>query len=330
MAASFIPRHRRPSRISHRADLEAVYRKKTPLMPPDSDTFYYNEAFTGEWIMPDDLLARLPSQLVDEVKTWQAAGAAVLTDLARYDNLEREAIIRGWPEQRNSHLSRTTSCASPAMLSPTSPVLPSPQGGFPLTMPKLPRRARKDSSMPAIADTPPFTPQDSGFGDQFITEAALGPTIHNEADLHRINSRLTTLSLRDADHKHTEPSPVTTPGSRRSSNGSQNLAQPAFDEAAWDVFINACKAELDHLRQETLVRFRHLGRGIDRLWQDLNSDSSQRIQVSASVEFVQWWKHMTEKAQQCEDEAKALELPDLEEVKMEREAQGLPFCASVL
>lgn len=63
MAPSFIPRNRRPSRISHRANLEANYRQKTPVMPPDGDTFYYDPAFTSEWNMPPDLWVRLPVQL---------------------------------------------------------------------------------------------------------------------------------------------------------------------------------------------------------------------------------------------------------------------------
>lgn len=178
--------------------------------------------------------------------------------------------------------------------------------------------------MPAIFDTPPFTPQDSNLSDQSIAEAVEAPAIHNEADLNQVNTRLADMELRNERVPH-ELSPITTPNSRRSCSISETPFQPVFDEAAWDVYVNSCKAELEQLRKETLVRFRHLGRGIDRLWHDLKSDASQHMLMGASMEFVSWWECVSGKAQQCEDEARLLELPDLEEVKMEREAHGLPI-----
>lgn len=330
MRPTFHARHRRPSRITHRADLEAeFYRRKTPNMPPDGDTFYYNQAFVCEWEMPADLWVRLPSQLTSELKAWQAAGAAVMTVLARYDNLELEALYRGWPEKMTNHLSRTTSYASPTLQSPISPALGSlPEDDvdkLPSLMAKLGHvRPRKDSTMPAALDTPPFTPQDSFEHEQAIYEAAAAPVIHDKADLDQVNCRLADMARRTSGARRYEQTPSATPSSRRGSAQSHTPMAATFDEAAWDVYINSCKAELEHLRSETLVRFRHLGRGIDRLWTDLKNDSSQHILKGASVEFVHWWRRMTEKAQEFESEAKALELPELEEVKLERIAQGLP------
>ncbi|KAL1301626.1 hypothetical protein AAFC00_005851 [Neodothiora populina] len=325
MYPSFIPRHRCPSRISHRADVEAAFqRKKTPVLPPDCDKFYYDQAFISEWSMPANLWIRLPTQLIEEVRTWQFAGAAVLTALARYDKLELESLTRGWPEKVNLHLARTTPPTSPAMQSPTSTILESPlEGSFAELLPlRSDFRLRKDSAMANMTDTPPIVPQNSGVGI-FTTESVAIPSSgHDHADLDQVNSRLTGLSKCYSDKKVFPPSPDATPNSRR---GSAVFQVPAFDEAAWDVYINSCKAELEHLRVDILVRFRHLGRGIDRLWTDLKNDSSSDLLMGASLEFVIWWKNMTEKAQQCEEEVKGLELPNLEEVKMERAAHGLPI-----
>jgi len=330
MRPAFTSRTRRPSRITHRAKLEAEYRKKTPAIPPDGDTFFYNEAFLCEWEMAPSLWIRLPAQLTSELRSWQAAGAAVMTVLARYDNLEREAPTRGWPERTNIHLSRTTSQASHSLASPNMPAVSSPsihdakarlslQTNFQLDVSK-----DKDGVTAVDLDTPPFTPHDNGLGDnERYEEATTGPIINNETDLEQVNSRLTAMALVSA-NKISEPSPMATPSSRRASGGSQASTNGTFDEAAWDVYLKACKAELDHLHGETLVRFRHLGRGIDRLWTELKLDSSQHILENASVEFVAWWKQMSEKAQDCENEVRALALPDLEEVKVERLAQGLP------
>lgn len=333
--SDFVPRHRRPSRINHRANLEAEFRKRTPAMVQDADTFYYNEAFTSEWAMPPDLWVRLPTQFTSEIKIWQAAGAAVMTVLTRYDKLELEATSRGWPEHKNAHLSRTTSCASPSVYSVTSPALSSttsPVLGSPLTEEvatlyrldtMFDQDTKFDRNKSAMIDTPPFTPQDSNLSEQLSFESEVGPTTNKEAYLDQVNSRLASMTFRSPEQYARELSPSPTPSSRRSSARSQTSAPVFFDEGAWDVYLNACKAELDHLRTETLVRFRHLGHGINKLWTDLKNDNPEHLLGNASAEFSIWWKRMSEKAQECENEAKALELPNLEEVKLERLAQGL-------
>jgi len=320
MHPSFLPRSRRPSRINHRANLEAEFRRreKTPVMAPDGDIFCYNHAFVSEWAMAADLWERLPAHLTSELMNWQAAGAAVMTVLARYDNLEKEAPSRGWPEKSHRHLSRTTSHTSPTPHSPVSSVLGSPPNNGIAIPPPV-------TTEFALVDTPPFTPKDSFTGDDYLNaekDAASG--IIDDAELDRINSRLASMYRRSSSTKMDQPSPSATPSLRRGSDESITSTYSFFDEAAWDVYINSCKAELDNLRCETLVRFRHLSHGIDRVWADLNHyDKAQHISAKASAEFVAWWKLMNDKAQDLETEAKALELPDLEEVKSQRLSQGL-------
>lgn len=329
MRPTFTSRTRRPSRISHRANLEAEFRrKKNPIMVPDGDTFYYNPAFLPEWSMPADLWARLPTELTTELGAWQAAGAAVTTVLTRIDQLDAEAHYRGWPERTMTHLSRTTSHVSPEMQSPILPRLDTLSEGkvspLPSCRAKLNVATGKDATpMSAILDTPPFTPQDSLVHHEFSLDPTVASTPNQDADLDQVSSRLANMaSLRSGDDKVLHMSPTMTPISRRSSAESESM-QPIFDESAWDVYINSYKAELTHLRREDLVRFRHLGHAIDRLWTDLEHDSGNHLLQGAGIEFVTWWKQMTDKAQEYESEVKMLELPDLVQVKLERVANGL-------
>ena len=328
MPVAFVSRHRRPSRILHRADLEESFRrKKTPVMVPDGDTFYFNQAYVSEWAMAPELWARLPSWLTSELPAWQAAGAAVLTVLARYDSLEREAPSRGWPEKTHSHLSRTTSHASPAIRSPIPPVIEAALSEGVDFLPPLQSKFRRDSkgTMPAAIDTPPFTPQDNTMGDQHHLDISATSLI-NDTALAQVNSRLSSMAITTAcdtsGRKVSEPSPSITPSSRRGSAESQSTVS-VFDEPSWDIYINSCKAELAHLRSETLVRFRHLGRGIDRLCVEMKAHTTQPMHVGIETEFRVWWKQMMDKALDYESEVRALDLPDLEEVKAERLAQGL-------
>lgn len=327
MAPTFVPRNRRPSRINHRAHLEASFRQKTPVMVPDGDTFYYDPAFISEWTMPADLWIRLPNELTTELRTWQAAGAAVLTVLTRYDKLEREGLSRGWPEHSNAHLSRTTSHASPVLNAGASPTFGSPLQEMVSVLQKLDtkpdRRSNKDTDTHAVIDTPPETPQVEASTNFPSFGSATEPSITTEADLDRVNSRLASMTYRSPPRQFAELSPSTSMSSRRSSAFSQTPVPATFDESAWDTYINACKAELDHLRGETLIRFRHLGHGINKLWNELRTDPSKHVLAGANMEFSAWWTRMSGKAKELESEAKALELPDLQEVRRGRLAHGL-------
>lgn len=339
------PPHRRPpwklSRASHRTYLEADFTrnpKPIPEVQADGDTFYYNPAFLEEWTVPEKLWVRLPTLLTDALGNWQAAGAAVCTAQSRIDKLDSESLHRGWPMKTHAHLSRSMS-ASSSLQSPVStghrdltslPPLQTSFGDISLD---------GNSMLPSAVETPPFTPKDSILGDEHIPDLASPAPIDNKTALHlqQINDRLASMARRsseDSPDLMTMPSPsmtplsrFTTPISRRTSSAvdTTGYAQPHFDEAAWDVYINSYSAELVHLRSEALVRFRHIGHEVDKVWFDLKNDNAQPMHVGTSTDFAKWWQDMMEKAADCEKEAQAMEIPNLEVIKAERLSQGLPI-----
>ncbi|GAB7356890.1 hypothetical protein MBLNU459_g7753t1 [Dothideomycetes sp. NU459] len=334
------PLHRRPSwkqsRGSHRAYLEADFTrdpKPLPEMQADGDTFYYNPVYLEEWDMPDHLWLRLPKLLTAEIANWQAAGAAVFTAQSRIEELDSESLHRGWPAKTNTHLSRAMSTTSSVVQSPMSPIDRDVESLLPLQSKFGDVSLDDDFRLSSAVESPPFSPQDSVPSDEHVE----GPrSTDNKPDMKHLDERLAMVARRSSEEP-ASPVPMSspsmtplsrfmTPVSRRVSSavGTSASTQSMFDEAAWDVFINSYTAELDHLRGEVLVRFRHLGREVDKVWLGLKSDSTQPMLPGATAEFVAWWQAMMEKAQKHEKEAQALKVPDLEFVKMERFVHGLP------
>ncbi|KAI5208491.1 hypothetical protein E4T39_01198 [Aureobasidium subglaciale] len=320
------PRHRRPSwrqsRVSHRTYLETDFnRKQEHEMPTDADadTFYYNAAFIAEWTMPADLWARLPESLTAELNDWQAAGAAVCTALARIDKLDDESLHRGWPSRHNIHLSRATS-DGPAVGS-----LPPPITGLfemspfqaPTDLPAL--QTSFDNALSTSPETPPFTPRDSIMGDE---GDEISTSFRNKVSLERVNAMLATR-VRRASESAGSPSPIMSPLSRQDSSEPAYGSDQQFDESAWDVFLRSYEAELEHLRAETLVRFRHIGKSVDRLWLDLRCEGVHPVSKETVVEFVTWWQTMKDKEHDYDKEAQMLEVPQLEVVSFQRASQGL-------
>jgi hypothetical protein len=262
----------------------------------------------------------LPELLTTEINDWQAAGAAVCTALARIDKLDGESLHRGWPPKRSSHLSRATSDCS-GLGSPefsASHMLGSSPRQTPAALHLL--HTTLDNTPSASVNSPPFTPQDSIMGD---TIGSISSSFREKVSLEHVNAILATR-VRRASESGGSPSPLMTPVSRQDSIGSGDNLQDQFDEGAWDVFLRSYEAELDYLRTETLVRFRHIGKSVDRLWIDLGSDGSHSISEAVSKEFVAWWKKMNDKEQEYEKEIQMLEAPQLELVSYERASQGLP------
>lgn len=298
-------------------------RKNATDLPADADTFYYNPAFVAEWAMPPDLWIRLPTSLTTELSDWQAAGAAVCTVLARIDKLDVESLYRGWPSKNSTHLSRTTSDCS-ALDSPRSTHNDSPPFHTFSAMSVPPSDSdeclKHDLICSPVSDTPSFTPRDSIMGDEVDITG-----LSDKICLENIDDVLATES-----HQASEPTLPTdtsssfmTSGSQHDTDESVGSAQSHFDESAWDVFIRSYEAELESLRIETFVRFRHIGKSVDRLWLDLKSDSTQPMLKAATVEFVAWWQKMNDKAQDYEKEVQMLEVPQLELVRLKRASRGL-------
>lgn len=129
--------------------------------------------------------------------------------------------------------------------------------------------------------------------------------------------------VRRASESAGSPSPIMSPISRQDSNETNDGSGQQFDESAWDVFVRSYEAELEHLRSETLVRFRHIGKSVDRLWLDLRSECVHLVSKSTAEDFVTWWKKMRDKEQEYENEVQMLEPPQIEAVSHQRITQGL-------
>ncbi|KAH0026433.1 FAD/NAD(P)-binding domain-containing protein, partial [Aureobasidium melanogenum] len=315
------PRHRRPSwrqsRVSHRTYLETDFKRKQEHEMPadaDSDTFYYNAAFVVEWLIPADLRLRLPESLVTELDDWQAAGAAVCTALARIDKLDDESLHRGWPSRPNLHLSRTTSDCS-AIGSPQFSTTEPFEISSPPSRPALSSlQTSFGSTLSTSPDAPPFTPQDSIMGDE-VDE--ISTSLRDKVSLEHVDAMLATR-VRRVSESAGSPSPLMSPISRQSSSELTFGTDQRFDESAWETFLRSYEAELEHLRTETLVRFRHIGKSVDRLWLDLRCDGVHPVSESTAFEFVAWWKKMNDKEQEYEKEVQMLEAPQLELVSLRR------------
>ncbi|GAB7339962.1 hypothetical protein MBLNU457_6478t1 [Dothideomycetes sp. NU457] len=333
-----VPPHRRPSFMAT-ASARRVYvqsdfaRKQGPTFASNSDTFAYSPKYLIEWDMPQDLWDRLPDKLTAELEGWQAAGAAVITGLARLEKLDEDAIIRGWPEKKSGHLSRTmsgsasnTSVVSSPRNGPTTMVAPnspwrtppqsfteeaaSPPSARPAMLPRLQTAILRNSdsgihstgvSSSALADTPPFTPDDVK-GSNLPPIAEAFPAL----DANHLDDLLTPYLADVPGFRTMSPSPMS-PTSE---------IQSPFDEGSWETFLGQYREEIQALKVHANVRFRHIRRGIDQIWVDIKREEP-------SPEFELWWEQMGFKQQVYDDKVQHLQVPNLEQVKAIRLERGL-------
>lgn len=150
----------------------------------------------------------------------------------------------------------------------------------------------------------------------------ISTSFRDKVSLEHVDAMLATR-VRRASESAGSPSPIMSPISRQSSNELPLGNDQQFDESAWETFLRSYEAELEHLRTETLVRFRHIGKSVDRLWLDLRCDGVQPVSESIAAEFVAWWKKMSDKEQEYEKEVQMLEVPHLELVSLQRASRGL-------
>lgn len=168
-------------------------------------------------------------------------------------------------------------------------------------LPPLQTTVSNDSALAyhsrAILDTPPFTPEDAKVAGHAFVPA------QESVDLFQLNDRLETFTRRSSE------TPASTP--------------PQFDEGAWDVLVNSCAAEIDTLRVDLIVNFRHMRRNIEKLLVEIRISKSVQFDPAAKEAFLAWWKEMADKERECERKVRDLTLPDLDKIKEERIANGL-------
>lgn len=275
--------------------------------------------------MPYELWSQLPPNLTAEIEGWQAAGASVLTGLRRIARLDDEAPIRGWPVKKSGHLSRTTSNVASGLHSTqavTPPLTMSPTESFGSdtnsafsSLPRLQTSNLTQSfghsphSMNALADTPPFTPEDAK-PVEFPLSARTGRL---SIDPLQLNDRLAYFAGGPGLTEVPENAPLSPIVS----------SEPQFDEGSWETFVGQYNEEIRNLKMHDVVRFRHIRRGIDQIWYEMRRDHNLQISEDIAEDFTMWWKEMQQKQKEYDDEVQTLKKPDLEMVKAERIGRGL-------
>lgn len=320
------PSHRRPSWAKH--EKSYTHYLRTDLARDRSpgdygmDNFSYDEAHIEQWTIPAHTLERLPDELQKPASEWQFAGAAVSTALERIKRLDDESIYRGYPEPEKSthpHLSRrvsnaqwpaTTVGAGPDTPPTTSPASSTPVSSFTgLPMSMLPH---EQVSFNGISkgqtigmESPPFTPFDSQTcpTPEFPHTAPF--TTGGMPDVHALTRQLSPISLRGrVDSRNIQYNPV------------------AFDESAWDVYLNTFRAEMSDLRSSTLPRLKGLGSTVDKLCVEYARDNQFKDAID---EFRVWWIENKGQAVRWEERARMLEVPSLDHMRKERLSMGLPI-----
>ncbi|KAK4974816.1 hypothetical protein LTR66_011016 [Elasticomyces elasticus] len=284
------PTHHRPSMsqsdVSRSAPLESDLSRMQNAVTYEGEPFSYDPAHLREWYMKEDLWAHLPADLNAALVTWQAAGAAVCTAMTRIEELHEERLTRGWLDKTRAHHSRTASKSSSFPHSPpATPITSAPNGVSP------PTTAVSSTTQPEPGTTPARTPSPK---PKLRTDSLLSVT----TSLHEQLSTALTASA---------SSPPPTPTTE-------------FDEAAWTVYTNAYRAELDDLRANNLVRMRHFGRVVERISAAADEEA---MRPTAKAEFDAWWLGMGRKIRRYEGRAAELGVPGIEEVREERMMMGL-------
>ncbi|EME84815.1 uncharacterized protein MYCFIDRAFT_195766 [Pseudocercospora fijiensis CIRAD86] len=337
------PVYRRPSWAQRDKSYEHYMRKdlaidRSPGHDFGMENFSYDEAHLSKWQMPKDLQDSLPSELRDTATDWQYAGAALCTSLDRLAKLDHESLHRAYPEKSLSHLSRvnsmTTAASGAGMDTPplSSSVSPTHMALKSSLLPLEKLSQLNDSVTPRQIlgmETPPFTPVDSQVCPtpefQGDTPAVTSPM----PDVHQLSRHLsreartdsvTGAYMKEAAVPQSGKSQVTGSFSSIMSDTSSTRSGPAFDEAAWETFLNAYKAELQDTRSNAWVRLKGCGYTVDKLRVEKGSESEWHAVVE---KFNGWWSSMKPQLAAYEEKVKQLEAPTIELVRMERLAKGL-------
>ena len=87
--------------------------------------------------------------------------------------------------------------------------------------------------------------------------------------------------------------------------------------------MNQCQAEVSLLKENSIVRFKHTRRSVDKICVELRTERDQDAFRAAEGEFLKWWAEIGVKALELEKEVSMVNVPDLEQTKLERAALGL-------
>jgi hypothetical protein len=318
-----IPLHRRASWGKNPTSYDTYMRNdmaknRSPTSSQDDGigNFSYDDKHLSEWKMPDNVASQhLPSQLRKRTDDWTHSGAALDTALERIGQLKADAMYRGWPEKKITHLqvrhwpSPTSAGAqSPAIGSPTSLSLSLPdsleRSDFTLPFPHKPFGSAMPGHPPMGMESPPFTPINAPTTPINPAEAPVATL----PDLSKINTQLSPPSSQGV----TSPTGSSTPST---------LSTPStFDEHAWETYFNQVKAEHTDIRLNALSRFKGTARDIDNLAREY----SHMTEYSEAMKpFKSWWDGQKGKVKLYEDKVKSLEMPSEDQAKRDRIIKGM-------
>lgn len=316
-----VPLHRRASWGKNQQSYDAYMRNdmaknRSPTSSQDygMGNFSYDDKHLVDWQMPDTISTQhLPTQIRERTDDWTTSGAALDTALERIDHLKADAMYRGWPDKKHTHLQvrhwpspTGPGAQSPAIGSPISPVATLPDSlanaDFSLPFNHKPFAAHPPMGM----ESPPFTPINA-------PTTPLNPVEGGPAtlpDLSKLNTQLSPGSI-----------PAHAAGSDTPSTMASTPMSAIFDEHAWETYCNQVKAEHSDIRYNALSRFKGTARDIDNLTREYAhlGEYAQTMKL-----FKLWWDGQRVKVKLYEDKVKSLEMPNEEQAKRDRMAKGLP------
>ncbi|GIZ45335.1 hypothetical protein CKM354_000850800 [Cercospora kikuchii] len=322
------PAHRRPSWAQSPKSYEIYMRKnlaadRVSQADDGAENYSYDDTHLGEWAIPKELEDRLPSELKAAVKEWRYAGAAVCTALVRIEKLDDESLYRGYPEHTLDHLSRRPSIQSSAVVGAETPPMSSPVSPTPIALPASLLRLEKLEQMSyrptAGIESPPFSPVDTPGCPTPDTPSdyAQSATSNARAIAHRFPTYAESAASSGASKSD----------SFSSSFGSYVSTAPStpaivsFDEAAWETFLKTYSAELYDINTNSGPRLKGAGYTVDRLRVELGMEKGNEELLT---DFNEWWSGMKAKVTEYDEKIRELEMPNLETVRAERLANGMP------
>lgn len=272
------------------------------------DSFVFRPDHLTQFLVPPQLTATMPQELLAEMHNWACASAALCTSLDRISALDQDAMLFAYPSDDHSFMadllvadhSHSTVDAG-ALTSTSRPPSPGPYspGSAVFQLPIFPPPNHARAGM----ISPPMTPTLSDGSSTPLTTIDSGvkrsPSL---SDLTHINHQLTphTVSLASSPSILIPTQPL----------------GPVFNPASWESYLARFQAELDaahaslcalkgHAHKLAILHDEHL--------RHADGDTSRPI----PDDYAAWWQQLAPGVAVLELRVVGLELPDKDYVRVE-------------
>ncbi|KAF2763268.1 hypothetical protein EJ05DRAFT_482087 [Pseudovirgaria hyperparasitica] len=264
------------------------------LVAQDHDSFSYDTDHLREWYMSSGLWTQLPQSLRDSITTLQHAGAAVSTSFQRLQDLKSQMIteIEEGKDEDEEDLLSSSKMSALSLAEPAYPyhddsgLGPSPAESFANIKKKFGSitildRTCSDSvirSVPALSIGSSPSPPVSAVSDTSLPPTPVSP-ITKAGYAFGGGANLPS------------PSPLPTKTGSDECNSPALSTERSFQLPAKPMTAYF-RAELFHLKSETLVRLRHASRKVD----------VEIFETEGALDkaFREWWVATKEKVDSCE------------------------------